>query len=103
MLTTADKKWITENFATKEDLLFFVTKEEFSEFKEETREFQQETRESLNKIMNTLDHFLGELRDMRQEHDVISHRVYRDHSPKIEDHEKRITRVETLPLPRATV
>ena len=47
--------------------------------------------------MNNLDHFLGEMKDMRQEHDVVSYRVYRDHSTKIEDHETRIAKIESHP------
>ena len=110
MLTTADKKWVKETaseimheeiallivghiqptLATKDDLKNFATKDELNDFRTEMNE-------ALNKIMNTLDHFLGEMKDMRQEHDVVSYRVYRDHSPKIEDHETRIAKIESHP------
>ncbi|KKT31095.1 MAG: hypothetical protein UW41_C0005G0033 [Candidatus Collierbacteria bacterium GW2011_GWC2_44_18] len=88
-----------KNFATKDDLKNFATKDDLKNFatKDELNDFRTEMNEALNKIMNTLDHFLGEMKDMRQEHDVVSYRVYRDHSPKIEDHETRIAKIESHP------
>lgn len=88
-----------KNFATKNDLLKFATKDDLRKFatKAELNDFRDEMKGSLNEIQNTLDHFLGEMRDSRQEHDVVSYRVYRDHAPKLEDHEKRISKIESHP------
>ncbi|OIN90258.1 hypothetical protein AUJ42_03395 [Candidatus Collierbacteria bacterium CG1_02_44_10] len=119
MLTIADKKWVKETaseimheeiallivghiqptLATKADLKNFATKADLKNFatKKELNDFRTEMNEALNKIMNNLDHFLGEMKDMRQEHDVVSYRVYRDHSTKIEDHETRIAKIESHP------
>lgn len=119
MLTTADKKWVKKTaseivhdeitqlivdyiqptLATKNDLKTLATKDDLRKFatKAELNDFRDEMKGSLNEIQNTLDHFLGEMRDSRQEHDVVSYRVYRDHAPKLEDHEKRISKIESHP------
>lgn len=131
MLTTADKKWVTEtakdimhdeitqlivghiqptlatksdlkNFATKDDLLDLATKVDMldSKFatKKDLREFRTEMKESLNDIQNTLDTFMGEIKASREEQSSISYRIHRDHTPKLENHEKRITKLESNPL-----
>ena len=101
MLTTADKKWVKETASEimHEEIALLIVGhiQPTLATKDELNDFRTEMNEALNKIMNTLDHFLGEMKDMRQEHDVVSYRVYRDHSPKIEDHETRIAKIESHP------
>jgi len=36
------------------------------------------------------DKLMKELRDMREEHMMLSHRVYEDHEPRIKDVEKKL-------------
>ncbi len=78
------KKLIEPNFVTKDDLNnltnIFATKEEMSS--------------KHNEVMNTLDSMHGLMKEMRQEMSVMNHRVYKIQDPKIENHEKRITKLE---------
>ncbi len=99
---------IQPTLATKDDLLDLATKDDLldlankvdllnSKFatKKELSEFRSETKESLNEIKNTLDWIVGEIKENRQEREVMSHRLYRDHAPKLENHEKRIVKLES--------
>ena len=78
--TKDDLKNLTNIFATKDDLKNFATREEMNS--------------KFNDVMNTLDSMHGLMKEMRQEMSVMNHRVYKIQDPIIENHEKRITKLE---------
>ena len=71
---------ILPNLATKLDLERYATKDEMNS--------------RFNDVMNTLDDMHGLMKEMKQKMVVANNRVYKIQDPKIEDHEKRITRLE---------
>ena len=68
----------------------FVTKFEFEELKTEVHQIKT----TQSSMMNTLDEMYGLMKEMKQEMVVANNRVYKIQDPKIENHEKRITRLE---------
>jgi len=87
-----------KNFATKDDLKNFATKDDLKNFatKDDLKNFatKDELNSKHNQVMNTLDDMYGFLKEMKQEMTVINHRVYKIQDPKLENHEKRITKLE---------
>ena len=64
-----DEKIEEKGLVTKEDIKHLPTKEEF---------------------YNQTDKILKELKDMREEHVMLSHRVYENHEPRIEKIETKL-------------
>jgi len=92
-----------KRFATKDDLKGFATKDDLKRFatKDDLKRFatKDDLKNSINNVMNKLDEMLGVLRRNDDELTFTKHRVYNDHSPQLDDHEKRISRLEkTLAL-----
>ncbi len=78
MLTVTDKKWITDNFATKKDFL----------------DLKNEVSEKLDNMMEAIDHFMGKTNKVEDEQTVAFHKIYSEILPKIDNHETRIVRLE---------
>lgn len=45
---------------------------------------------SKEEFFEGLDKIIGELKTIREQHDIISHKVYEDHEPRITKVEKRL-------------
>ena len=107
MITDADVKKLEKTFATKEELekLETRTAEGFTDVQTQLNEIKQDLsgvktdvsclKTDVSEIKNTLltmqDKIYGELRNLHIENQVTA--TYR---PKIENHEQRITKVETV-------
>ena len=87
-----------KNFATKDELKNFATKDDLKNFatKDDLKNFatKDEMSSKFNEVMNTLDGMYGLLKKNSEELSVMNHRVYKIQDPKLENHEKRITRLE---------
>ena len=77
---------IQTNYVTKTDLKQelsrFATKYDLAQLKEE--------------VITGQDEILGEIKAMREESLMMHYRVYDQHQPQLEDHEKRISRLESV-------
>lgn len=87
MLTTTDKTWIEKNFVMK------------SEFKD----FRDEVIEKLDNMISAIDHFMGKTNKIELEQVTLSGRVHQTIIPKVENHEKRILKLETKHNPASSV
>lgn len=89
-----------KSFATKDDLKNFATKDDLiglahtSEVEEIFEKHQQITDQKLDKVITILDSIVGELQATRQELITLSQHSS-DHTDKLQDHEHRITRLES--------
>ncbi len=72
-----------KKFMTREEM-----KEEFMTRKEMKEEFM-----TRNELLDHFDHIYGALNDLKNENAIGAHQ-YRKHELKLEDHEKRIKRIE---------
>jgi len=100
MITDADvKKLKLERFLTKKDfkkeINKYATKDALEKLDSRTAEGFADVQEQLNEIKNHMitmeDHIMGALNKLDIENQVTA--TYR---PKIEDHEQRIAKVETV-------
>ncbi|MBU1200454.1 hypothetical protein KJ953_02860 [Patescibacteria group bacterium] len=93
-VTKTDLKKELKNLATKQDL-----KEELSNYAT-----KQDLKEELSNyatrddILSFKDEILTEIRKMREESLMIHYRVYDQHQPQLEDHEKRIGSLESFSI-----
>jgi len=87
-----------KGFATKDDLKGFATKDDLKGFatKDDLKGFvtKDDLKALENKMVQFHDELIGEFGTIRDEHDVMRHRVYREHEPKLSDHEERIADLE---------
>jgi hypothetical protein len=89
-------------FASKEDLKGFATKKDLEKFatKKDLEKFA--TKKDLEKLRDEVvtgqDKIFKELQEMSDERLVLYHRVYEEHEPKLQDHDKRISAIETIAL-----
>lgn len=84
MLTTKDIKLLIDNF---------ITREEFNQAMARLEE-KLATKEGLNKVMNTVDAVLGEVKAMRMEQSA-HFQQHEDINEKFNQSEKRIKKLET--------
>ena len=98
--TKEDLRNELKGYATKEDLKPLATKEHLKMYAATKYDLDiiavkvDELDIKFNKVMNILDEMHGMLKRNTEELLVMNNRVYRIHDPKIENHEKRITRLE---------
>lgn len=100
MITDNDIKKLAKFFATKDDLKRFATKEDLNNFA--TRDnlahafekFDGQMVEFRNDILDHVDAVYKELKDMREEQSIYVHSQMRQ-DEKLENHEKRIKKLET--------
>ncbi len=106
LATREDLAREVSKLATKEDLKRFATREDLARevSKLATKEDLASVHEKLDNIINTIDYFVGKTNKVEQEHNVLSGRVHQTVVPTIENHEKRIVKVErSLNLPSSAV
>lgn len=82
--------------ASKEDLKGFATKKDLEKFA--TKKDLEKLSSKFDKAFDGQDKIFKELQEMRDEHLVLHHRVYDKHEPQIQDHDKRISTLETVIL-----
>lgn len=78
-------------FVTKDDAEKFATKDDLKDTKEEIK---NETIRRTDKLINKADEIIQKL-DEKKTEDIAGTEVYKRHDEKLEEHEERITTLET--------
>ena len=73
-------------------------RQEISELRNETGELRTEINKNHNKVMKKLDSIAGSIKKFDEEQITLSYRVS-EHTDQLENHEKRIKKIEETTLP----
>ena len=91
MITQKDINKLKETFATKDDLdLKVVGLVSSVELDQKLNAMESRLDQKYNKVMNVMDKVVGELQNIRDDITMIQ-----GHKDQLEDHEDRITTLET--------